>query len=79
MWAIYALAAALFTSFNPILYKRLLGNSEPVVVVWSVIAVAWPLLAAATWILGPAQTRVDATFAAAILISAILNSLAHLA
>lgn len=45
MWAILALTAALLTSFNPILYKRLLLNSGPVVVVWGVIGLALPLLA----------------------------------
>ena len=37
MWAIYALAAGLLASFNPILYKRMLADTGPVVVVWSVI------------------------------------------
>lgn len=79
MWAIYALAAALLTSFNPILYKRLLTKSEPVVVVWSVIGLALPLLAVTTWVLTPTLPRVDAAFVVAIALAAILNTLAHLA
>jgi len=79
MWAVLALAAALLTSFNPILYKRLLANSGPVVVVWSVIGLAVPLLALTTFALTPTLPRVDGLFGAAVLGSALLNALAHLA
>jgi drug/metabolite transporter (DMT)-like permease len=79
MWAVLALAAALLTSFNPILYKRLLANSGPVVVVWGVIGLAVPLLALTTFALTPTLPRVDGLFGAAVLGSALLNALAHLA
>jgi len=79
MWAIFALAAALLASFNPILYKRMLGDSSPVFVVWSVIGLALPLLALTSLALTPALPRVDGLFALAILGSAALNTFAHLA
>lgn len=79
MWAIFALAAALLTSFNPILYKRMLGDTGPVVVVWGVIGLAWPLLAFVTFTLTPVLPQVDGTFTLAVLGSAALNVLAHLA
>lgn len=79
MWAIFALAAALLTSFNPILYKRLLGQAGPVVVVWGVIGLALPLLALTTFALTPGLPQVDGLFVAGILASATLNVLAHLA
>ena len=79
MWAILALGAALFTSFNPILYKRMVSDSGPVTVVWSVIGLALPLLALITLALTPVPPRVDGLFVVAILGSALLNALAHLA
>ena len=79
MWAILALATALLTSFNPILYKRMLGDSGPVVVVWGAIGLALPLLALATFALTPLLPQVDGLFFLAILGSAVLNALAHLA
>lgn len=79
MWIILALSAALLTSFNPILYKRLLSDSGPVVVVWSVIGLALPLLAFTTFILNPTLPQVDALFVAGVLGSAALNAFAHLA
>jgi hypothetical protein len=44
MWAILALSAAALTSFNPILYKRMLKDAEAVVVVWAVTLLSLPLL-----------------------------------
>jgi len=79
MWAILALTAALLTSFNPILYKRMLADAGPVAVVWGVIALALPLLAITTFALTPALPNVDAPFLWASLRSAALNTLAHLA
>lgn len=79
MWAVFALAAARLTSFNPILYKRMLGDSGPVVVVWGVIGLALPLLALVTFALTPALPHVDRLFGLGIAGSAGLNVLAHLA
>ncbi len=79
MWAILALTTALLTSFNPILYKRMLGESGPVAVVWGVISLALPLLAVTTFALAPTLPRVDGLFLMAILGSATLNAFAHLA
>ncbi len=88
MWALLALAAALLASFNPILYKRMLGPSTlpsvagqagPVVVVWGVIGLALPLLALTTLVLTPVWPRVDGLFVLAVLGSATLNTAAHLA
>jgi hypothetical protein len=39
-----ALGTALLTSFNPILYKRILRDAEPLVIVWGVTLLALPLL-----------------------------------
>src|SRR3990170_4761498 len=79
MWAVFALSAAFITSFNPILYKRMLSDSGPVAVVWSVIGLALPLLALTTFAFLPALPQVDALFVLGILGSATLNTLAHLA
>ncbi|MGH2521217.1 MAG: EamA family transporter [Anaerolineales bacterium] len=86
MWAILALAAAFLTSFNPILYKRLLGPSTgsgqaagPVVVVWGVIGLALPLLALTTFALAPTLPHLEGVFWMAALGSATLNAVAHLA
>jgi len=79
MWAVLALAAALLTSFNPILYKRMLAEAEPVVVVWGVIGLALPLLAAVTFTLAPVLPQVDGPFVLAVFGSAVLNAIAHLA
>ena len=78
MWAFLALAAALLASFNPILYKRMLGESTPIAVVWSVIGLGLPLLALTTFALTPVLPRVDGLFFLATLGSATLNAVAHL-
>ncbi len=44
MWAIFALGAALLASFNPILYKRILKEADPLIVVWAVTLLGLPLL-----------------------------------
>lgn len=79
MWALFALGAALLASFNPILYKRLLKDTEPVVVVWGVTWLALPLLGLFTLALTPRLPDLDAWFAVGVLGSACLNAAAHLA
>ncbi len=44
MWVVFALGAAVLTSFNPVLYKRMLKDAEPLVVAWGVTLLAFPLL-----------------------------------
>ena len=51
MWVALAVGAALLTSFNPIVYKRILKDAEPLVVVWGVTLPALPLLALFTLVL----------------------------
>jgi len=79
MWVFLALGAALLTSFNPILYKRMLRDSEPVVLVWGVSLLSLPLLGIFTFILTPAIPSFDRMFVTSVLGSAILNVIAHLA
>jgi len=79
MWVFLALGAALLTSFNPILYKRILRDSEPVVVVWGVTLLSLPLLGIFAFILTPPIPSIDGVFGASVLGSAILNVIAHLA
>lgn len=78
-WVGLALAAALLTSFNPILYKRIVSEVGPLVVVWGVVGLALPLLALTSLALTTILPKVDDVFVAAILGSAVLNALAHLA
>ncbi len=79
MWAILALGAALLTSFNPILYKRMLKDADALVVVWSVTLLALPLLGLFTLALTPQLPSLDGLFALSVLGSAGLNAIAHLA
>lgn len=79
MWAILALGAALLTSFNPILYKRILKNVDPLVLVWAVTLIGLPLLGIFTWTFTPQLSELDWVFAFAVLASAGLNAIAHLA
>lgn len=79
MWALLALGAAVLTSFNPILYKRMLKDSEPVVLVWGVTLISLPLLGIFAFILAPAIPSIDGVFVASLLGSAVLNVIAHLA
>jgi len=79
MWVFLALGAALLTSFNPILYKRILRDSEPVVVVWGVTLLSLPLLGIFAFILTPPIPSIDGVFGASVLGSAILNVIARLA
>jgi drug/metabolite transporter (DMT)-like permease len=79
MWALLALGAAVLTSFNPILYKRMLKDVDATVVVWGVILLALPLLGLLTLALTPQLPRLDWLFVFGVLGSAGLNAVAHLA
>jgi drug/metabolite transporter (DMT)-like permease len=79
MWAFLALGAAVLTSFNPILYKRLLRDTDPVVVVWGVTLLALPLLGLFTFAFKPQLPGWDWVFVLGVLGSAGLNAVAHLA
>ena len=79
MWVFLALGAAVLTSFNPILYKRMLKDADAVVVVWGVILLALPLLGLFAVALTPQLPRLDWLFAFGVLGSAGLNVAAHLA
>lgn len=79
MWIVFALGAALLTSFNPILYKRMLKDADPLVVIWGVILLALPLLGLFTLALTPQFPRLDWLFALGVVGSAGLNAIAHLA
>ncbi len=79
MWAFFALGAACLTSFNPILYKRMLKSANATVVVWGVTLLSLPLLGLLTLALTRTPPDVDALFALGVLGSAVLNVVAHLA
>src|SRR5574337_1011888 len=79
MWAILALGAALLTSFNPILYKRILKDVDPLIVVWAVILLGLPVLGLLTLSLTPRWPRLDWVFLFAVIGSVGLNAAAHLA
>jgi len=79
MWVILALGAALLTSFNPILYKRILKDADSLVVVWGVTLLALPLLGIFTFVLSPQPPRLNWLFAVSVLGAAGLNAVAHLA
>lgn len=78
MWIIYALCAALFASFNPIINKRLLADTDVSVVAWAGQAFGLPLLGINLILFFGPLPRVDGWFFIGILGSAILNALAHL-
>ena len=79
MWSILALGAAVLTSFNPILYKRMLKDVDAIIVVWAVILLALPLLGLLTLALTPQLPSLDWWFVFGVLGSAGLNAVAHLA
>ena len=79
MWVLFALGAAVLTSFNPILYKRMLKDTDPVVVVWGVILLALPVLALFTFASLSQLPKLDWLFLFGVLGSAGLNAGAHLA
>ena len=78
MWAFLALGAAVLTSFNPILYKRMLKNADPIVVVWAVTFLSLPLLGLFTFAVSPQLPTCDWLFIIGVIISAGLNVFAHL-
>jgi len=77
MWVILALSAALLTSFNPLLYKRILKDADPLIVVWAVTLLGLPLLGIFTLLLTPQMPQLDWAFLFAVLGSAGLNVAAH--
>ncbi len=79
MWIIFALSAALLASFNPVINKRLLSDTDVTVVAWAGQAFGLPLLALNLILFFGPVPRVDGWFFIGILGSAILNTLAHLA
>lgn len=79
MWIILASSAALLTSFNPILYKRILKDADSLVVVWGVTLLALPLLGIFTFIPSPQPPRLNWLFTVSVLGAAGLNAVAHLA
>jgi uncharacterized membrane protein len=79
MWALFALGVALLTSFNPILYKRILRDAGPLVVVWGVTLLALPLLALFTLLLTPQLPQMDGVFILSALGASGLNVAAHFA
>jgi len=79
MWILLALGAALLASFNPILYKHILKDADPLTAVWSVMSLSLPLLGFFTITLTPQLPQIDAVFVIGIMGSAGLNSVAHLA
>ena len=79
MWAILALGAALLTSFNPILYKRMLKDADPIPIVWGVTLLSIPLLALFTFVSAPEFPAIDWLFVISVMGSAALNVIAHLA
>lgn len=79
MWVLLALGAALLSSFNPILYKRILEEAHPVSAVWAVTLLGLPLLGLFTLTLTPQMPSLDWVFLLAILGSVAFNAGAHLA
>jgi drug/metabolite transporter (DMT)-like permease len=78
MWLAFALAAALLTSFLPIVNKRLLADTPVAVVAWGINALSLPVLGLVALIVLPVP-RVDGGFVLAVLASAVLNLIATLA
>ena len=79
MWVLFALGAAALTPFNPILYKRILRDAEPLVVVWGVTLLALPLLALFALSLRPQLPQMDGVFLLSALGAGGLNVAAHFA
>ncbi len=79
MWAFLALGAAVLTSFNPILYKRMLKDTDPIVIVWGVTLLSLPLLGIFTFAFMSRLPTLDWLFVFGMLGSAGLNVIAHLA
>lgn len=79
MWVVFALGAAMLTSFNPILCKRLLKDADALVVVWGITVLALPVLGLFAFALMPQLPEIDGMFVFSALGSAGLNAAAHLA
>ncbi len=79
LWFPYALGAALLASFNPIVVKRLLRDTDVTVVAWAGQAFAVPLLGLTLVTFFGPLPRVDGMFVVGIVGSAGLNAAAHLA
>ncbi len=77
MWALYALMAALLTSFLPIINKRILTTAEVAVVAWVPNALSLPVLLVVTLAL-IGWPRVGGLFLLAVLASGVLNLVATL-
>ena len=78
MWVLYALAAALLTSFLPIINKRILTAADVAVVAWVPNVLSLPILLVVTLAL-IGRPSVDGLFLLAVLASGILNLVATLA
>jgi uncharacterized membrane protein len=78
-WAFFALSAAVLTSFNPILYKRILRDTDPIIVVWGVTLLALPLLGIFAFVTTPQFPDWGRLFVFGVLGSAGFNAVAHLA
>src|SRR6266508_3724823 len=78
MWALYALTAALLTSFLPIINTRILTTADVAVVAWVPNALSLPMLLVVTLAL-IGWPRVDGLFLLGVLASGILNLVATLA
>ncbi len=79
MWAFFALGAAVLSSFNPILYKKMLKDIGPLQVIWAVTLLGLPLLGLLTFLQKPEFPGFDRLFLLAVLGSAGMNAAAHLA
>lgn len=75
---ILALGAALLSSVNPIINKRLLADTNVSVVAWAGQAVGLPLLALNLLLFFRPLPRVDSWFFIGVLGSGVFNTLAHL-
>lgn len=78
MWIVFALGAALLASFNPIINKRLLADTNVSVVAWAGQAFGLPLLALNLLLFFRPLPRVDNWFFIGVLGSGVFNTLAHL-
>src|SRR5215469_18860649 len=83
MYALLALTATVFTSFLPILNKRILRDARPALVAWAINACSLPILAAGTFLLTQCRLtplscttqlpHLDGIFLLALLASVVLN------
>ncbi len=78
MWALYALTAALLTSFLPIINKHILKTADIAVVAWVPNALSLPVLLVVTLAL-IGWPSIDWLFLLAVLASGILNLVATMA